>query len=324
MSLREEPRQTPTEPPTQILLLGAGELGLALLSHITTLPNISITLGIRSASKYTHLASPTTSLLELDLSSPSPTLVAILSEYNVVISATGYTSSPDSVLKLANEMLSAGKLRRSRGKGRLWYFPWQWGVDYDITGDVGGVMPLFGAQKGVRDLLRSCALSSNVAWTVISTGMFMSFLFEPFWGVVDRDESNGEESVVRVRCLRDWDHGVTVTDVRDIGRCLTRILRGDMEAVDSVLYVAGDTVTYSDLAATVERVSMRQVVREVWDEEHLRRELQEDPEDGIKKYRLAFAGEGVRWEKEQTVNWKLGMDMMDVDRYARELFAVKK
>ncbi|KAJ4381551.1 hypothetical protein N0V86_002911 [Didymella sp. IMI 355093] len=213
MSLREEPRQIPTEPPTQILLLGAGELGLALLSHITTLPNISITLGIRSASKHTHLASPTTSLLELDLSSPSPTLVPKFSEYDVVISATGYTSSPNSVLKLANE---------------------------------------------------------------------------------------------------------------DIGRCLTRILRGDVEAVNSVLYVAGDTVTYRDLAATVERVSMRQVVREVWDEEHLRRELQQDPEDGIKKYRLAFAREGVRWEKERTINWKLGVDVMDVETYAMKLFAVKK
>lgn len=198
-------------------------------------------------------------------------------------------------------------------------------MDYDVTLDGNGLMPLFGEQKAVRDLLRSEAEKSGVHWTVVSTGIFMSFLFEPFWGIVDRrrrKEGGCVEEEVVVRCLRDWEHGVTVTDVHDIGRVLKRILAGNVQAENRVVYVAGDTVTYNDVASIVEKVVGHQVVREKWSVEHLQGELRRDPEDGIKKYRLVFAGEGVYWEKEKTVNWELGMDMMGVEAYAKKVFAV--
>ena len=315
---------TTTSNPTQILLLGAGELGTAIHAAISSLPNTHITIGVRNPSKHTHLQSPTTSLAALDLTSPSETLIPHFAIYDAIISATGFASSPGSVTKLATEILSAGKLRARRGQSRLWFFPWQWGVDYDITGDGAGLMPLFGEQKSVRDLLRAEAERSNVAWTVVSTGIFMSFLFEPFWGIVDRErEASG---VVTVRCLRDWEHGVTVTDVGDIGRVLARVLAGDVEGENRVLYVAGDSVRYGRLADIVEEVvgSGCRVVRESWSVDYLREELRKDPDDGIKKYRLVFAGDGVYWDKETTVNYQLGMAMKDVETFARKLFSVQK
>ncbi|KAG9203733.1 hypothetical protein G6514_002346 [Epicoccum nigrum] len=312
-----------TSKPTQVLLLGAGELGAAIHANISSLPNTHLTIGVRNPSKHTHLQS-TTSLTALDLTSPSDTLIPHFAAYDTIISATGFASSPGSVTKLATEILSAGKLRAQRGDSRLWFFPWQWGVDYDVTGDGAGLMPLFGEQKSVRDLLRTEAAQSNVVWTVVSTGIFMSFLFEQFWGIVNRErEASG---VVTVRCLRDWEHGVTVTDVDNIGHVLARILAGDVEGENRVVYVAGDSVRYGRLADIVEEAvgSGCQVVRESWSVDYLREELRKDPDDGIKKYRLVFAGDGVYWDKETTVNYQLGMDMKDAETFARKLFSVQK
>jgi hypothetical protein len=177
-------------------------------------------------------------------------------------------------------------------------------------------MPLFGAQKAVRDLFRAQAETANVTWTVVSTGIFMSFLFEPFWGVVDR--SNKEK--IMVRALASWEHKVTVTHVNDIGRVLARIMQGDVYTEDSVVYVAGDTVSYGELAEIVAKVSRKKTEKELWSIPYLEEELRKDPEDGIKKYRLAFSGEGVWWNKEGTVNEQLQMSMVGVEEYARELF----
>ena len=126
-----------------------------------------------------------------------------------------------------------------------------------------------------------------------------------------------------MRCLRDWTHRVTVTDVHDIGRVLARILAPDstVEATNRVVYVGGDTVSYAQLGDTIERVSGKQVKREMWSMEYLKSELAADPDDGIKKYRLVFARDGVWWDMNKTVNMTLGMEMMNVETYARGLFS---
>jgi hypothetical protein len=289
--------------PNKILLLGAGELGTAFLPHLSSLPNTHITIGIRSPQKYTHLSSPNISLAAIDLSSGSDQLASTFSEYDILISATGFGQTPSSILKLANEVLSAGRIKKARNEGKLWFFPWQFGVDYDITLDGHGLMPLFGAQKSVRDLLRQQAQTCNVKWTIVSTGIFTSFLFEPFWGIV---ESEGR---IKVKALRNWQHKVTVTDVHDIGRVMGRIVAGDIDGENEVLYVAGDTVSYGDLADIIGRVSGKEVEKEEWSIEYLEEEVKKDPEDGIKK---------------GTVNEELGMGMMGAEEYARKLFGGTK
>jgi hypothetical protein len=318
--LKTEFCATNTMSQTKILLLGAGELGTAFLPHIYHLPNTTVTIGVRSPANYTQLTSSYLSLtiLPIDLSLPSAQLTSIFAGYDILMSATGFGADPTTVLKLANEVLDAGKIKKEGGQGKLWFFPWQWGVDYDVTGDGQGLMPLFGAQRDVRNLQRAKAAESNVTWTVVSTGIFMSFLFEPFWGIVDRSREASEKKIV-VRCLKDWEHRVTVTDVNDIGRVLSRILIGDVEAENRVLYVAGDTVSYGELAQIVGRVSGKEVVEETWGVAKLEKELAKDPEDGIKKYRLVFARDGVWWNKENTVNAQLGMTMLGVEKYTEKV-----
>ncbi|KAF2468452.1 NAD(P)-binding protein [Lindgomyces ingoldianus] len=302
----------------QFLLLGAGELGTAFLPHLSSLPNTHITIAIRTPSKYAHLSGPNTSLLSLDISGPSEDLAKTFANYSTVIICTGFGQPAGTITKLAKEILQAGLLRKEAGLGKLWFFPWQWGVDYDVTGDCGGLMPLFGEQLQVRKLLRSQAAQSHVTWTIVSTGIFMSFLFEPFWGVVG-EEKAGAGFVVRA--LKSWEHKVTVTSVSDIGKTLARVVAGDVESEDRILYIAGDTVSYAELAGIVGRVTGKNVRREEWTTQHLEEELAKDPENLIKKYRVVFAGEGVWWDKEITVNYKLGMPLTGVEMYAKQHLA---
>lgn len=303
---------------TQILLLGAGELGTAFLPHLSSLPNIHITIGVRTPSKYTHLTSHNNiTLIPLNTNSPSSELSSLFADYDIVISCTGFGQPISTFPKLTNEILQAGKLRKEAGKGRLWFFPWQWGLDYDQTGDGEGLMPLFGVQVQVRNLLREQASACNVKWTIVSTGIFMSFLFEQFWGVVDRE---GEQ--ITVRALRDWDHKVTVTDVNDIGKVLGRVVAGDLKDEDCdnrIVYAAGDTVSYAQLADIVERVTGKAVKREKWTIQYLEEELAKDPADDIKKYRVVFARpRGIWWDKEVSANYRLGIPVTGVETYAKE------
>lgn len=124
-----------------------------------------------------------------------------------------------------------------------------------------------------------------------------------------------------VRALRDPEHKVTVTDVADIGKILGRIVAGDVDAENKILYAAGDTVSYKELADIIERTSGKKVVREEWTVPYLQDELAKDPDDMIKKYRLVFARDGVWWDKEGTVNHKLGIPVMEVETYASKFFA---
>lgn len=300
----------------QVLLIGLGELGSAFLPHLSVLPHTHVTVGVRTPEKHSYLLPPTVSTVALDVTGPSEVLSRTLANYDIVISATGFGQSNGTLLKLAKDILNAGLLRKNTGQSRLWYFPWQWGVDYDITGDGQGLMPLFGEQAAVRDLLRAEATQNNIKWTVLSTGIFMSFLFEQFWGVVGREGGR-----TTVRALRNWEHGITVTDVSDIGKILARVVAGDIAAENTVVYAAGDTLTYKELADIVERVAGQPVEREVWSISSLEAELAKDPDDQIKKYRLVFARDGVCWDKSGTVNYKLGISVIDVDEYARTLFS---
>jgi hypothetical protein len=141
----------------------------------------------------------------------------------------------------------------------------------------------------------------------------MSFLFEPFFGVV---ELSGEEGVVRA--LGSWENRVTVTTPDDIGRLTAMIVFEEKESVkNEVVFTAGDTVSYEGLADTVEGVLGRKVRREVWTVEKLERELREDKESAVRKYRVAFAvGKGVSWERKKTWNWQRGVEATDVKSYA--------
>lgn len=295
-----------------ILVLGAGELGTAVLDALATHPqrgSNSITVLLRptsiSSSDSTkqaqistfrslgidNLAGDITNTTEADLAS-------LFSPFDTVIGCAGMTYPPGTQLKLTRAILAAQTRR---------YFPWQFGVDYDVIGR-GSSQDLFSEQLDVRDLLRQ---QTRTDWVIVSTGLFMSFLFNPVFGVVSADRK-------RVTALGGWQNRVTVTVAKDIGRVVAELVLAAPE-VKGVVFTAGETLSFGQVADVVGRVSGGEVEREERSVEELKEELAEDPKNGIIKYRVVFAeGKGVAWDEEGTFNVTRGMKLQGVEEWARE------
>jgi uncharacterized protein YbjT (DUF2867 family) len=296
-----------------ILVLGAGELGMAMLRSLarraTPASGISIAVLLRASTIDSHNPAKQKDIAELrslgielipgDLADQSEAaLSAVFERFNTVISCTGFVGGSGVQRKLARAVLKAQVKR---------YFPWQFGVDYDVIGR-GSPQDLFDEQLDVRDLLRS---QNQTEWVIVSTGMFTSFLFEPSFGVVDLGRNT-------VNALGSWDNAVTVTTADDIGALTTEIVFAEARIVDQIVYIAGDTITYRQLADAVDELLERNVLRTKWSVPQLKRELAEDPDNSIKKYRAVFAeGKGVAWDKSQTFNGRRAIAACGLEDWMR-------
>lgn len=290
-----------------ILVLGAGELGMAVLRHLAPRLNnaaspLAVLVSPRSleqpdatqAHGYEALRAMGVQLLPFDLvGRADEDLIALFSRFHTVINCTGFVAGPGTQIKLTQAVLDAGVRR---------YFPWQFGVDYDVIGKGSG-QPVFDEQYDVRTLLRS---QSKTEWVIVSTGMFTSFLFEPAFGLVDFEEAI-------VRGLGSWETRVTVTTPDDIGRLTTEILLASPRIGNQVVFVAGDTVSYGRLAEIVEQATGRTFRRDLLTAEKLGAELARHPTDVMARYRIAFAlGDGMWWDPAITYNARNGIPTMDI------------
>lgn len=189
-----------------ILVLGAGELGMPVLRNLARrakgIEDAKISVLLRaSALKSDSLAKQrdVAEIRDLDIAivagdlvnSSIDELASLFSQYDTVIGCAGYAAGINTPMKLAKAALQSGIPR---------YFPWQFGVDFEAIGR-GGPQDIFDAQLDVRELLRS---QSKTEWVIISTGMFMSYLFEPEFGVVDLEKN-------AVNALGSSDTAVTLT-----------------------------------------------------------------------------------------------------------------
>lgn len=304
---------------SRILVLGAGELGTAVLLALAKHPNAtnnSSNISISVLLRQSTITSPSPqkdkelqvfrdnniSFIPGDIALDSPqTLLSIFKQFDTVVSCTGFAAGSGTQLKLAQAILDAKVAR---------YIPWQFGVDYDIIGRGSG-QDLFDEQLDVRDVLRS---QKSTRWTIISTGMFTSFLFEPGFGVVDLE--NGV-----VTALGGLGNRVTVTAPDDIGRITAEIIIGDYGDgfVDKPVFVAGDTLSYGRLADIVDGVTGRKVKRRVRTVEAAREDLASDPGNSLYKYEIVFGeGKGVAWDAEETWNYKHGIRLQSAEEWARE------
>lgn len=299
---------------TPILVLGAGELGISVLRNLAKraapFSGTTLTVLLRPSTIASQAPSKQRDIAELhslgvkflpgDLVADSTTDLAVLFEhFHTVIGCTGFVAGSGIQRKLAHAVLDAGVKR---------YFPWQFGVDYDVIGR-GSAQDLFDEQLDVRDLLRS---QDRTQWVIVSTGMFTSFLFEPSFGVVDLAQNT-------VHALGSWDTAVTVTTPEDIGTLTAEILFAEPRVVNHIVYTAGDTITYAQLADIVDSVLERKVQRVEWSVPKLKDELAQDPDNPIRKYRVVFAeGRGVSWEVDKTFNAQRGIKVLGVERWARE------
>ncbi|KAJ7108779.1 isoflavone reductase family protein [Mycena epipterygia] len=289
-----------------ILILGAGELGNAVIQSFSAhpQPNSLLTVLLRTSNSPKHLAF-LSELKDLnvaveygDIANDSvDALARLFRGHTTIISCVGFAAGPGTQLKLARAVLAAGVDR---------YIPWQFGVDYDVIGR-GSPQNLFDEQLDVRDLLRG---QTRTLWKIVSTGMFTSFLFEPSFGVVDLDAAV-------CRALGTWETAVTVTTPQDIGIMTVRIAKETWDG-SGVVYTAGDTITYGALANTVERILGKEVKRQLWSAEDLVKELKDDPENGTKKYRAVFAmGKGVSWPLDGTYNHQKGIALEGVEDWLK-------
>lgn len=292
---------------SSILVLGAGELGMAVLREVARMAaprNVQVTVLLRLATLHSTAPNKQRELAELrglgiellagDLVSDSQSeLATLFAPFDTVISCIGFAAGPGTQRKLTGAVIEAGVKR---------YVPWQFGVDYDVIGR-GSSQNLFDEQLDVRDLLRA---QQGTQWIIISTGMFTSFLFEPSFGVVDLAQNT-------VHALGDWDTAVTVTTPEDIGLLTARIVFSEPPVANQVVYTAGDTLTYGELADTVDAVLGRTVKREPWSVPALQADLAQTPEDLLKKYRVVFAqGNGVAWDPAGTFNVQQQIEVTSV------------
>jgi hypothetical protein len=304
---------------SSILVLGAGELGTEVLKSLAAHPSskntqISVllrpsTINSTDASKAADVAAIQAlgiTLVPGDIVQSSPAeLAQLFAPYHTVISCTGFIAGPGTQMKIAKAALEGGVKR---------YFPWQFGVDYDVLGR-GSAQDLFDEQLDVRDLLRG---QSATEWVIVSTGMFTNFLFEPSFGVVVLD--GGEGGGPLVRGLGGWENKVTVTTAGDIGMLTAEIVFKEPRIVNQVVYTAGETISYGRLANVVEHIVGRPVEREEWPVEWMESELQKDPENVLWKYRVVFGkGKGMSWKEAETFNAEQGIQTADVEEWAREM-----
>lgn len=296
----------------KILVLGAGELGLAVLEALAKHPSrhkTSVSVLVRQSSldsaapdkkkRSQHLKALGIGFEAADIEAASVSdLASVFKPYDTVVSCTGMYSPPGTQTKITDAVLEAGVGR---------FFPWQYGMDYDVIG-AGSSQDLFDEQLEVRAKIRA---QEATKWTIVSTGLFMSFLFIKEFAVVDVEDKI-------VRGLGTWENKLTLTTPEDIGRVVADVVLDprEYEQGSQVVYTAGDTLSYKQIADVVESHFGVEFTRELWDRETTKKHVQEDPNNALVKYRDTFAeGRGVSWDQEQTVNHQRGIPMTDVRAY---------
>lgn len=293
-----------------ILVLGAGELGLSVVRALATWPGpgaarISVLLRPQAAAPASvskralldELRVLNVATVYADIAgADAQQLAALFQPFDTVVNCTGFVGGPGTQRKLTQAALQAGVAR---------YVPWQFGVDYDqiAPGSGGGI---FDEQIAVRAMLRA---QQRTAWTIVSTGMFTSFLFEPAFGVVDLARRT-------VHALGSWDTRVTVTAPEDIGTLTAHMLFTQPAGANHIFFTAGETITYARLAERVQKALQAPVQRTVWTVQQLEQDLARQPDDAMRRYRLAFAKErGVAWDQASTYNARHGIATQDVAAY---------
>ncbi|MEI1718295.1 aromatic alcohol reductase [Acinetobacter baumannii] len=296
-----------------LLVLGAGQLGMAVLRAlapraaerrqsvtVVVSPQTVSSSQLQDIESLGILQALGVEVIGFDLADDATALQALFEHYRTVVNCTGFVAGPGTQLKITHAALDA-KVER--------YFPWQFGVNYDVVGQGSG-QPVFDEQYEVRQLLRA---QQQTEWVIVSTGMFTSFLFEPAFDVV-------KLAARTVHGLGTWDTRVTVTTPEDIGRLTTEILLAEPRIANEVVYVAGETISYGELAEVVERVTGHAFEKTLWSLDKLRADLAQTPDDVMARYRAAFAlGDGMWWDKANTFNAKYGIETVDVAHYLQHL-----
>lgn len=297
------------------MILGAGELGLAMIEAFVAyrarhaLGELAIDVALRpealndpgpaQVARRRRFAEWHVGQVAADFNRQDDTALAqCFAPYQAVINCSGFVGGPGTQLKITRAVLAAGVPR---------YVPWQFGVDYDVIG-TGSGQPVWDEQLAVRDVLRA---QQATEWLIVSTGIFTSYLFEPGFGVVDRAQR-------QVIALGAAEHALTVTTPEDIGQLTAAIFFHTPAFANEVVYVAGDTLSWRQLADVLGHHYHEGFSVQVRSTEQLRADACRQPGDAGAAYRLAFARpNGIAWPKAETFNARQHLAVTDVAGWLR-------
>lgn len=289
------------------LVIGTGEVGLAMLNSLMNYQQThSFKIGVliqRSRigidevsqnANYKNITIETADLVE----DSRTQLAAIFKNYDTVICCSGFSIGAGMQVKITQAVLEADVKR---------YVPWQFGADYDKIGR-GSVQPVFDEQLDIRDLLRA---QNKTHWVIVSTGMITSFLFREDFGVISLKNKV-------VNALGDWKHTLTLTSCEDIGALTVAILFHTPALLDQVVYVAGDTVSFEEIADKMETLFQTEFYRVLWSIPVLKENLEKEPDNIFNRYRLVFTHPGVTWPMSATFNAQNGIPTVGIEQWAKE------
>lgn len=164
---------TEKKPTNTVLILGAGELGIQVLRAMSNKAqkhtDVKLSVLLRSEAAHAVSGSRKARLDELmklgiavvegDLQENSvDELSELFAAFDAVINCSGFVGGPGTQIKITQAVLKAAVAR---------YFPWQFGVDYDVVGKGSG-QRVWDEQLDVRHLLRQ---QNATEWVIISTGI---------------------------------------------------------------------------------------------------------------------------------------------------------
>jgi len=289
------------------LVIGTGEVGLAVINslqnyqqshalHIGALVQRS-KVGISQVIQDSKLKNVTVQPADL-VKDSIDNLASIFAKYDTVICCSGFSIGAGMQVKITKAVLLAGVRR---------YIPWQFGADYDKIGR-GSAQPVFDEQLDVRDLLRS---QNKTHWIIVSTGMITSFLFREDFGVISLTNKV-------VNALGNWNHTLTLTSCEDIGKLTSAILFHQPELLDQVVFVAGDTVSFEEIAKKMEALFDTKFDRVLWSVPFLKEKLANEPDNIFNRYRLVFTHPGVTWPMSATFNAQNNISTMGIEQWAKE------
>lgn len=296
----------------KVLVLGAGQLGAAVLKYL--IPAVAQHNGVVSvivspdsrdkqgnlqSDIHQKLADAGAKFISVDVAASTiDALKNHFANFDTVINCMGFVAGAGTQIKITRAVLGAGVSR---------YFPWQFGVNYDVVGKGSG-QPVWDEQYDVRTLLRE---QNATEWVIVSTGMFTSFLFEPAFDVVNLSEKT-------INALGGWETQVTVTSPADIGRLTTEIYLHQPRIANEVVFVAGETTSYGKLAETVERMTKQTFAKNVLTLPDLLDALHLNPDDQMLRYRAAFArGDGMWWPMNNTWNVQNNMPTQNIESWLK-------
>lgn len=298
----------------KVLVLGAGQLGAAVLTWLIPAVNqrngaVSVIVSPDSRDQQGNLKSDVHQQLTdagakfISVDVAASTIDALknhFADFDTVINCMGFVAGAGTQIKITRAVLEAGVSR---------YFPWQFGVNYDVVGKGSG-QPVWDEQYDVRTLLRE---QNTTEWVIVSTGMFTSFLFEPAFDVVNLSKKT-------INALGSWETQVTVTSPADIGRLTTKIYLHQPRVANEVVFVAGETTSYGKLAETVERITKQTFAKNVLTLPALLAALDLHPDDQMLRYRAAFArGDGMWWPMSNTWNVQNNMPTQNIESWLKTI-----